>query len=357
VNAGTRAVTRGAAVLLSALLLAGCGLSGVSLERLPAPHGVSGPSYGITAQFDDVGTLTVGAKVKLQGAIVGEVDAIRTRDFRAEVSMRIGTRFRLPAGSTFQIRFTTPLGEDFVAVAEPANPSGRSLGDGALVPLGDTSQAPTVEDTFAALSLLLNGGGLGKLQTIAHELGLALHGNTGAARGVIDKLDAVVTDLHAHSDDITRALDALQQVSTRLDASSGVLEQALAEFPDTLALLAQDTGRVRALLGRVSALGDTVRDLLARGQDALLADLDALRPTVQALADSSADLVPTFNTLIRFGELFDRATPGDYLNLAVTVQLLFDAPAQRPQPQPQQASDGTNAVADALRAAMNGGRR
>jgi hypothetical protein len=36
------------------------------------------------------------------------------------------------------------------------------------------------------------------------------------------------------------------------------------------------------------------------------------------------------NSLITFGNLFDRAAPGDYLNVDATIEFLLDAPAQRP---------------------------
>ncbi len=77
--------------------------------------------------------------------------------------------------------------------------SAPALSDGAQAGAEQqTAEAPTIEDTFAALSLLLNGGGLDKLQTIARELSMALRGRTGAARDVISQLDKVVADLDTH---------------------------------------------------------------------------------------------------------------------------------------------------------------
>lgn len=326
--------------------LTACGLS---LHQLPAPGGVSGPTYHLTAVFRDVSDLTVGAKVKLQGVVVGEVTSIRTADFTAHVSMSISKRFRLPAGTTFQVRFTTPLGEDFV-LATPPPSGGQQLRDGDTVAPAQTSEAPTIEDTFAALSLLLNGGGLDKLHTIVAELDTALKGRTGAARDTLRRLDVVVGHLDAHKSDIDAALTGLAALSKRLDAGSTLVTQALGQFPQTLRILAADTGRIRVLLAKVATLGSTVQELLRRGQRDLLADLDALRPTLDAVAASRRDLQPTFDSLIGFGRLIDRATPGDYLNLSVTVQLLYDAPPQRPQP-PAPTS------ADAISTLLTGGLR
>ena len=315
------------AVTSALAAVAGCSFD---LQQLPSTGGVGGPTYRVTAQFADVSALTVGAKVKLQGVVVGEVGAITTADFHADVRMTIERRFALPQGSTFQIRFTTPLGEDYVAVAPPAHPAGAALRDGAVVPMAQTGAAPSIEDTFAALSLLLNGGGLDKLQTIARELDTALQGRSGSARDTLEKLHTVVADLDAHKGDIDRALAGLAALSSRLATGDGVIEQALAQFPGTIRLLAADIPPVRTLLGKVAQLGTSVTALLSRSEDAMLADFDALRPTLDALAASRQSLVPAFDSLIRFGTLFDRAAPGDYLNLDVVVQVLFDAPAQHP---------------------------
>src|SRR3954471_5288021 len=112
------------------VVLSGCS---ASLEVLPAPKGVTGPTYHLTADFGDVLNLPEGAKVKLQGVVVGEVTSISTVDFRAEVGMDIAEKFPLPKGTQFQIRFATPLGEDFVAVTAPERSGRAMLGDGTHV--------------------------------------------------------------------------------------------------------------------------------------------------------------------------------------------------------------------------------
>jgi len=79
-------------------------------------------------------------------------------------------------------------------------------------------------------------------------------------------------------------------------------------------------------------------------------DFDELRPTLDSLKSSAGQLVPTMTSLITFGQLFDRAAPGDYLNVDATIEFLLDAPAQRP-PLPANSSasnqSSTNSYAQA----------
>lgn len=343
-----------AALVAVAPLAAACSFS---LQQLPSTGGVSGATYRLTAHFDDVSDLTVGAKVKLQGVVIGQVEAITTKNYDAAVAIDVSRKFALPADSTFEIRFTTPLGEDYIAVTAPEHASGTRLGDGDTVSVQHTTEAPTIEDTFAALSLLLNGGGLDKLQVIVRELSTGLHGHVGAARDALVQLGKVVGDLDAHKGDIDHLLTGMDRLSAQLDQRSGLITTALEQFPQTIDLLAQDTGRIRTLLGKVGELGDTVKGLLARGQQALLDDLDGLRPTLDALAASRDSLIPAFNSLVKFGNLFDRATPGDYLNLFITVQVPFAMPPQHPKQPPATVASPAASPSDAIASLLTGGLR
>jgi phospholipid/cholesterol/gamma-HCH transport system substrate-binding protein len=322
--------TRGVLVALAAATaLGGCSLG---LEDLPAPSGTSGPTYPVTAKFSDVQNLTLGAKVKLGGVVVGAVTDITTADYQAAVAMDIEQKFPLGKDVRFQIRFTTPLGEDFVAITSRGSLAHGRLAPGAVVPARQTSNAPSIEDTFAAVSLLLNGGGLSKLQIIARELDAAFHGRTGNARDVLVRLQQVIGNLDAHKDDIDKVLAGMRELAGTLNRSTGLVEQALDLFPSTIETLTADTTRIRGLLDRVAALGDTVTGLLQRGQDAMLADFDNLRPTLDSLRARQRELLPTFDSLIALGNAVRRAAPGDYLNISGTIQFLLDAPPARPHP-------------------------
>jgi phospholipid/cholesterol/gamma-HCH transport system substrate-binding protein len=83
---GRRTRVLAVAVLVAGALLSGCGFG---LEKLPAPSGTQGATYRITALFGEVQNLTLGAKVKLGGVVVGEVTSIGTADYQASVGMKI----------------------------------------------------------------------------------------------------------------------------------------------------------------------------------------------------------------------------------------------------------------------------
>ena len=86
----------------------------------------------------------------------------------------------LPDNAIAEIRQTSLLGEKFVSLsAAGEDASTGQLGDGDVIPLDRTGRNPEVEEVLGALSLLLNGGGVAQLKTIAQELNKALDGPRG----------------------------------------------------------------------------------------------------------------------------------------------------------------------------------
>jgi phospholipid/cholesterol/gamma-HCH transport system substrate-binding protein len=294
-----------------------------SLNVLPAPAPVSGATYRLDAVFKDALNLTVGAKVKQNGVVVGDVTSIGTHDYMAQVHMRISRSISLPVGTTAQIRFTSPLGEDYVALTAPQHPGAGVLAAGATLAIADTSSAPSIEDTFSALSLLLNGGGLNQLGTIVAEVNTALHGRTGAVRDTINRLAQLVGSLDAHKNDIDRVLTALGKLSGELQVQRATIADALTTFPPAIQILAAQVAKLDALVAKIGQLGEHTKGVLDRGQSALLNDLDELRPSLDALVKVQGSFPSTMQSLIRFGQLIDRAAPGDYLNAVATINVLF----------------------------------
>ena len=84
--------------LLAALaLLVTFTVSGCSLESVPMPSQVSGPSYELKAEFRNALNLPKGAPVKLHGNRVGTVEDIKAHDYVAQVTLRLRKDAPIPA--------------------------------------------------------------------------------------------------------------------------------------------------------------------------------------------------------------------------------------------------------------------
>ncbi len=305
-------LSRITAAVLGGVLVVGSAGCSVTLSDLPQPGGaVESPNYEITAVFADVLSLPAGARVRVDGVDVGRVTAIATRDFMAQVRMRIPTRIALTDAATAELRITTPLGEGFIEL-DPGEGK-TTLPGGATLPLSATSTTAGVEDMLSAASLLLTGGGLGQLKTVITELNAALDAKRGDARRLLRSLTTVLGAFNERSADIDRTLTALDGLSGTLAARRDTLLAALRDIAPAAELLADSTDRLTELLTRLENLA-RVSDRVVRASRAdLVATLREIQPVLDALLSISDDVEPTLRQLIRFGAFLDAATPGDYL--------------------------------------------
>lgn len=313
-----------AASVVVVLLLAGCSMP--TLDVLPSSHAVSGSTYPLALEVKDAPNLPIGARVKVDGAVIGEVTRVSTHNFVARVDMSIANRVQLPVGTTAQIRFTTPLGENYVALYRPQNPGSAVYHAHDVMPLQATSSAPSIEDAFAALSVLLNGGGLQELNTIVSELEHTLNGHTGQIRDLVKQLDTVVGRLNARRGDIDRTLVALNQLASTLKSRNDVIVKAMNTFPDAIQVVASQTAEISALMSHIDRLGRDAATVIKSSSASLTQDVTALTAPVQSLLRASSDFGATMNSLLTAAKNLTGAIPGDYANADINITLLFTDP-------------------------------
>lgn len=363
---GRQAARRAAAALLvtGSTLLAGCG---VSMEDLPFPGGgVPGPSYQISAEFDNVLNLPDGAQVRVDGAEAGRVEKIEAHDFRATVTMRLPLRVALTNDATAELRMTTPLGEGFIEVYR-----GRGstlLTDGAVVAVSRTSTSATVEDMLSAASTLLTGGGLAQLRTVIVELNAAIDDRAGSTRSLLGSLTAFLKVFNDRTGDIDRTLDALDTLSATLVARRSTLEGVLTDIAPAAKLLADQTDRFTEVLTRVTKLSETAGRVVVRTRKNLVATLRDLEPVLDAMMSIESKVGPTLRDFIGFNQFLDHAVPADYLTGDVDLANVSAAPRTDPgSPRPPRGKNAHKAPQKALqqngqapdlglRALLEGGR-
>lgn len=91
--------------------------------------------YTVTAQFDDVGGLKVGAPVTMAGVRIGQVNSISidSTDYRAHVTLGIERRYnRIPDDSNAAIQTSGLLGANYIGIT--AGASDAFLHQGSQIP-------------------------------------------------------------------------------------------------------------------------------------------------------------------------------------------------------------------------------
>ena len=123
----------------------------------------------------DVNNIQPNSRVRVGDVTVGNVTKIERQGWHALVTMQLNGDVDLPANATAKIGQTSLLGSLHIELAPPtdaaaARQAARRLADPAVA-----RRAPTrrTEQTLAALSLLLNGGGIGQVQDITEAFSTA----------------------------------------------------------------------------------------------------------------------------------------------------------------------------------------
>ncbi len=310
-------------------LITSCGVLQGGLQSVPLPGGADtgADPYRVTAEFSDVLELVPQSLVKVNDVSVGAVREITLAPdtWHAMVTLELNRTVELPANAVARVRTTSLLGEKFVDLAAPtAEPPRGKLVDGDLIPLPRTSRATDVEEVLGALSLLLNGGGVDQIRTIATELNAALSGHEPQLRALLEDLNTLVSGLDARKGEINRALDALNRLSATLVRQRGQIATALDGLAPGLKVLADQRTHLTGTLQALDRLSVVATDTINRSRDDLIADLQLLRPTLQQLANAGQDL-PNALELIATYPFTDGAVrevfKGDYANLYVRADL------------------------------------
>lgn len=313
----------GLVVTALSLALAGCGFDGVGSLPLPFAAGDSG-GYTVTVSMPDAGTLAPNSEVKVNDVTVGTVRKITFDNWSALVTAQLEPDVRLPATTRAAIGQKSLLGAQYLELnAPPGGPPAPPLTDQAHIPTSQTDRYPRTEDLLSEVSLLLNGGGLGQIDTITTELNRALAGREPTLRQAPQRLAALATALERQRGAMTNAIDSLDRLATGLAAGNATLERATQALPPGLRVLADERPALTHALGQLADMSDTAHHLVGDSHENLVDTLGALQPVLRELV-ASGDALPQSLNFLTVPFPLDKATTvvrGDYLNVFLKVDL------------------------------------
>lgn len=310
-------------VIAAALALSGC--ANATLRDVPMPKVVSGPTYEVTAVFDNVLGLPEQAAVKWDGATIGEVGTISTADYAARVGLQISDKFQLPSDVKAEIRFGSPMGEAFVELTDPEGGSNATLAPGGVIELKETSSAPSIGNLLSATSTLVTGGSYADMKVIITELNNVLRGNGPGIRRLITELDGMVTRLNEHTAQFDEALDAMQRFSSGLADDRKLVGESLDTFEPAIETLSDQRDEILDLMEELRNVSGTATTTIDRTRESMLSLLEDLAPVLDTLTENEAVFRHIMKGIHDFAKATSSAIFGLFLNFDLTT--LFDPDA------------------------------
>ncbi|WP_137147330.1 MCE family protein [Mycolicibacterium sp. CR10] len=318
----------GATLLAVALLTGTSGCAdwhGLNSLPMPGTQGRGPGAFVIQAQLPDVNNIQQNSRVRVGDVDVGTVTKIERQGWHALLTMRLNGDVVLPENSTVTIGLTSILGSLHIELAPPADvaPEGR-LHDGSVIPLSRGGAFPSTEQTLAALSIVLNGGGLGQVQDITEALSTAFRGREQDLRSMISQLDTFMRNVSEQTGDIIAATESLNNLVGQFAEQRPVLDHALETIPAALAVLngeRQNLVDAADQFGKFSAL--TV-DSVNKTKDNLVKEITDLGPVLESLADAGPSMTRALSLIPTFpfpNETIEKWQRGDYANLTAIADL------------------------------------
>ena len=323
---------RRAATLAVALLVvassSGCGLStwqGLNSLPLPGTRGDGPGSFVIQAEMPDVNNIQPNSRVRVGDATVGHITKVELEGWHALVTMRLDGDVDLPANTTARIGLTSILGSQHIELSAPTDaPAQGRLRDGSRIPLSQAGSYPTVEQTLAAVSTVLNGGGLAQVQDITEAFSTAFRGREQDLRSLIGELDTFAANTNNQTDDIIAAADSLTRLTGTLAANRSVLDQALQTVPDALTVLNSERDNLVQAADQLAKFSDLVVSSVGQSKESLIRELKDIGPVLESLANAGPSMTRALSLIPTFpfpNETIEKWQRGDYANMTAVVDL------------------------------------
>jgi len=310
---------------LTALGGSGCGWQGANSLPLPGTEGNRNNPFTIQAQLPDVDHIERNSRVRVGDVTVGNVSKIERQGWHALVTMTIDGDVDLPANAAAAVGQTSLLGSLHIELAPPKDvpPEGR-LKQGSLIPLSSGSMYPSTEQTLAAVSLLLNNGGVGQIQDITEALSTAFLGREGDLRSLIEQLDTFVGYVNDQTDDIIAATESLNDLAAQFGDQKPVFDNALKVLPDALAVLADQRTNLTEALAKFGQFSALATDSVNQTKENLVKELKDVGPVLESLANAGPALTRSLSFFTTFPwpkETITNWFRGDSANLTAVIDL------------------------------------
>ena len=303
----------------------GCSFGGLNSLPLPGTVGHEPGSSKFRVELANVSTLEPNSPVLVGDVVVGSVAAMAVRDWRADVEITVKPGVVIPANAVATVGQTSLLGSMHLALNPPLGQTPRwSLQPGATVGLNKSSTYPTTEQTLSALSVVINGGGVGQLGDTVAELNAALNGRESQVRSLLTRLNDFVGVLATQRGTINATVVSLNRLAGTFAGQRDVLTRALDRIPPALDVLVRERPQLTAALQKLGGFSTLAAGLVNDTQADLVRNLRNLEPTLRSLADVGPKLntALAYFTAFPYGQEFiNRGIRGDYLNQYIIFDL------------------------------------
>jgi phospholipid/cholesterol/gamma-HCH transport system substrate-binding protein len=250
---------------------------GIYYLRLPATLGIG--TYGVSADFVAGGGLYKNANVTYRGVAVGRVESVGLNSNGVTAEMRLNSGTPIPSNVTATVKSVSAIGEQYIDLVPPSNPSPAKLRNGFRIERQNTRIGQDVADLLKRAETLVNSLGDTRLRELLHETFIAANGSGPELARLLESARLLVDEANANYPQVSQLIDQARPfLQAQIDAGADIksLSDGLARF----------TSEVRQADPQLR----TTLDIAPGAADEASTAFSGIRPSFPALAASLANL-------------------------------------------------------------------
>jgi hypothetical protein len=150
------------------------------------------------------------------------------------------------------------------------------------------------------MSLIFNGGGLDKVNTIVRELNASLDGNEPEVKQLLRSTSTFLGQLDDNKQALITSLEKVNRLAITTNQQKVAITHALDDLPEALRVINGQRDDLVGLLQSLDRLGDVATGVIRRSKADTLADLKNLAPVLRELANAGDDLAKASEIILSF---------------------------------------------------------
>ncbi|MBV8347553.1 MAG: MCE family protein, partial [Mycolicibacterium sp.] len=245
--------------------------------HLPAKLGLG--AYHVTAEFVSGGGLYRNANVTYRGVTIGRVESVTLANDGVDAHMRLNSDVKIPANVTATVKSVSAVGEQYVDLVPPDNPSKSALRNGAVIGKDRTAIGQDIAGLLQQADQLVSSVNNTRLQDLLRETFTAFNGTGPELARVLHSARLLVDEANANWPETSALID---QAGPFLDAQirSG----------DDIKSLADGLARFTTELRQADTQLRTTLQTAPGATDQASATFSGIRPSFPVLAANLANL-------------------------------------------------------------------
>jgi virulence factor Mce-like protein len=213
----------------------------------------------ISAVFPDASGLHSGFDVTLDGVDVGVISDVKLVSQGVRVTLRLDPGVKVPGDAVASVDLANALGEQQIDLVPAHGGRAPALQDGAVVPVNPNGLPASVGRLVQVATQLFNAIPPGDLNSVLHELAVALKGRGADLRTINDAGRAFAQEFLAYQTQFEQLLRNAPPVLDAVSASGPQLQAALSNTAVLLQVLADRRNDLANAIGQGATAG---QDLL-----------------------------------------------------------------------------------------------